>query len=330
MATLELKSFTKHKRIIRPYGTENWISKGVKIRDLEHLTFRTYCEAIDWFQRESGLTSSDHTVDFALGSWRRRPKSEGSFAREATFAARRKRKAKRVAAAKAEYIAKHSNNAATSTDDMNASIQIRRHPFSSPEARFLVAELDKSLAEFYPDWDELVHPNMHHENNPHPPDEEIAGQAARKSAEGGEEVDLEDQEMKDGLVFWVAFDTAATDAENSNGKPIACAALRPFSPQNLLPLELAPALRYAELKRMFVLPPYQGRGISKLLLARVEQYALHNLELDALVIETGLRQKASLRLYEGAGYQRRSMFGQYVGADPESGGDSTCLEKGLK
>ena len=310
--------------ICKRYSTRN----VVQIRDVKE-TFKSEREAIDWFKGATGLTSFGLCVKNY--NYPKRRRGERSFALDALRNAQLRRE-EQVAAEQARSVAITNANmpGTQNTIDPNANIQIRRHSFSSPEARFLVAELDKSLAEFYPDWDQLVHPNMHHENNPHPPDEEIAEHAAREASEGGGEVKLEDQEMKDGLVFWVAFDTVTTDAENSKGKPIACAALRLFSPQNPLPSELDPALRYAELKRMFVLPSYQGRGISKLLLAEVEQYALRTLKLAAIVIETGLRQKASLRLYEGAGYQTRSMFGQYVGAAPESGGDSTCLEKRLK
>ena len=220
----------------------------------------------------------------------------------------------------------------------NAHITIRRHPFSSPEARFLVTQLDKSLAEFYPDWDQLNHPGMKGDNNPRPPPELQTGKEevpSDSSAQVDAQMEEEQATKKGELVFFVAFDSSSAAAATSSSplamgmkeKAIGCAALRLLTP---LPAELDPALKYAELKRMFVLPSHRGRGISKLLVRRLEEYAVETLQVDVVVMETGLRQKASLRLYEGMGYRRRSMFGQYVGADPESGGDSTCMEKRLK
>ena len=223
----------------------------------------------------------------------------------------------------------------------NANITIRRHPFSSPEARFLVTELDKSLAEFYPDWDQLNHPGMKGNNNPRPPPEPQTteeGVPLDSSAQVDAAPTEEDQQTKKGeLVFFVAFDKSSAAASSSplatgmKEKAIGCAALRLLSTTSKpLPAELDLAFKYAELKRMFVLPSHRGRGISKLLVRRLEACAVETLQVDVVVMETGLRQKASLRLYEGMGYRKRSMFGQYVGADPESGGDSTCMEKRLK
>ena len=174
---------------------------------------------------------------------------------------------------------------------------------------------------------------MKHDNNPHPPPEQTAEEASLDFF-GQVNDPMEDQEKTGELVFFVAFDSSTAsgqDSEMEKGRAVGCAALRLLStPGKQVPAELDPHLKYAELKRMFVLPSHQGRGISKLLLTQVEEYAVRNLEVDVIVMETGLRQKASLRLYEGMGYKRRSVFGEYVGADPESGGDSTCLEKRLR
>ena len=81
---------------------------------------------------------------------------------------------------------------------------------------------------------------------------------------------------------------------------------------------------------MYVHPVARGLGVSKLLLAELERCAKEELKLDVIVIETGWRQKPAVRLYGGARYAERSMFGEYVGADVENGGDSFCLEKMLR
>ena len=226
-------------------------------------------------------------------------------------------------------------------DDMNATIKIRRHPFFSPEVRFLVAELDKSLAERYPDWDQLSHPILQANANPKPSEEDIAKAAAREAATK-DNLDAEQQERKEGLVFWVAFDTAPSSDPSSvqqgndgpstagKGRAIACAALRIFgTPDYPMPPQFDSSLRWAELKRIYVLPEYRGRGISKLLVKTVEEYARNEGKIDVIVIETGTRQFESIKLCEGARYQRREMFGAYVGADPVSGGVSACFEKRL-
>lgn len=273
------------------------------------------------------------------GKFYKRKPGESSFARTALEAAatRRQRETyKAIEPAQCAITMAETNiniGASTGSGDVKTNITVRRHPSSSPEARFLVTELDKSLTEFYPDWDQLNHPAMKHDNNPRPPPEQATEEASLHFF-GQVNDPMEDQETKGELVFFIAFDSSATSGEEfemGKEKAIGCAALRLFStPGKPLPAELDPDLNYAELKRMFVLPSHQGRGISKLLLRRLEEYAVENLQVDVIVMETGLRQKASLRLYEGMGYQRRSMFGQYVGADPESGGDSACLEKRFK
>lgn len=211
------------------------------------------------------------------------------------------------------------------------SVIVRRHPFDSQEARYLVSLLEADLAAMYPDWDELAHPGMHHENNPRPPakiDHEYQGASPKQVY--SHEVEIKD-EMATGLVFFVAFEPRAKPSGYTNeDDAVGCGALRLLPlPGKPLPSELDPEIRYAEVKRMYVHSSFRGLGISKIILSRLEQYARDELKLDRLVLETGLRQKAGVGLYTRAGYRRCSMFGEYVGADPESGGDSICMEKDL-
>jgi len=53
------------------------------------------------------------------------------------------------------------------------------------------------------------------------------------------------------------------------------------------------------------------------------------LGLEMLVLETGVRQRAAVRLYEREGWRRRDVYAEYVGAGVEDGGVSVCFEKGL-
>jgi GNAT superfamily N-acetyltransferase len=95
------------------------------------------------------------------------------------------------------------------------------------------------------------------------------------------------------------------------GRPVACGAYRPMSPD------------VAEIKRMYVKPDYRGRGLGRRI--------LHELELRArgdgysrVRLETGTLQPEAIRLYERAGYHRTDCYGVYVGNL-----QSVCFEKVL-
>ena len=78
-----------------------------------------------------------------------------------------------------------------------------------------------------------------------------------------------------------------------------------------------------EVKRMFVIPGYRGRGIARRLLASLEHLAQAR-GYSVLRLETGARQPEAIALHEAAGYRKIAPFGEYVG-DP----DSICFEKQL-
>ena len=65
-----------------------------------------------------------------------------------------------------------------------------------------------------------------------------------------------------------------------------------------------------EVKRMYVVPAWRGRGLSRQVLARLEQLAA-SLGAKRVVLETGLQQPEAMRLYETSGYQRIEGFGHY-------------------
>ena len=69
-------------------------------------------------------------------------------------------------------------------------------------------------------------------------------------------------------------------------------------------------LAYAELKRMYVRPGYQGQGLGQMILAHLEAYAL-NQGIPILRLETGIYQETAIRLYERMGYRQRPSFGDY-------------------
>jgi GNAT superfamily N-acetyltransferase len=92
---------------------------------------------------------------------------------------------------------------------------------------------------------------------------------------------------------------------------VACAALQPLESG------------IGEIKRMYVLPDYRGRGLSRLVLAAVEQMA-RDRGIHTLRLETGRFLDPALGLYTSSGYAEIPLYGQYVGHST-----SICFEKRL-
>ncbi len=97
-----------------------------------------------------------------------------------------------------------------------------------------------------------------------------------------------------------------------DGVPSGCGALLPIEGET------------GEVKRMFVTPRARGRGVSRAILAALEERARRH-GYAALKLETGVRQPEAMGLYEAAGYERIPCFGPYA-ADPLS----VCYAKRLE
>jgi len=67
----------------------------------------------------------------------------------------------------------------------------------------------------------------------------------------------------------------------------------------------------AEIKRMFVLPEFRGRGISRVVLESLEAHARVN-GWTTLKLETGTLQAPAIALYESAGYRPIESWGAYA------------------
>ena len=89
-----------------------------------------------------------------------------------------------------------------------------------------------------------------------------------------------------------------------DGTPVATAAWR-RSPVRALGAEVT-----AEVKRMYVVPAAQRRGIARRMLAHLETTAAAE-GVQALVLETGLRQPEAIELYLSSGYEPVPGFGHY-------------------
>jgi putative acetyltransferase len=94
-------------------------------------------------------------------------------------------------------------------------------------------------------------------------------------------------------------------------RAVGCAALRELEPGT------------GEVKRMFVLDGFRGRGIARRLIAALEQRG-RELGYHTLRLETGEGQPEAIGLYQSAGFIKIPAFGQYVG-----NAYSRCFEKSL-
>jgi putative acetyltransferase len=93
--------------------------------------------------------------------------------------------------------------------------------------------------------------------------------------------------------------------------PIGCGAFKEYD-QNKV-----------EIKRMFVLPEYRGKGIGLDILKELEIWA-SELNYAECVLETGKRQPEAISLYEKAGYKIIKNYGQYENID-----NSVCMLKAI-
>jgi putative acetyltransferase len=73
---------------------------------------------------------------------------------------------------------------------------------------------------------------------------------------------------------------------------------------------------YGEIKRVFVLEAYRGRGISKGLMQALEAHLIAG-GIGTARLETGIRQPEAIGLYRRLGYVERGPYGAYV-SDPLS------------
>lgn len=83
-----------------------------------------------------------------------------------------------------------------------------------------------------------------------------------------------------------------------DGTPVATGGLRRLSTDDI------------EIKRMYVVPEARGRGLSRIVLARLEELA-KEMGAARVILETGSKQPEAISLYETSGYERIEGFGHY-------------------
>ena len=94
-----------------------------------------------------------------------------------------------------------------------------------------------------------------------------------------------------------------------DGMAISCGAIKEHSADSM------------EVKRMFTLPAYRGKGIAGQVLAALETWAAE-MNYKKCILETGKRQPDAIGLYRKSGYYPIPNYGQYIGVD-----NSVCFEK---
>ena len=87
----------------------------------------------------------------------------------------------------------------------------------------------------------------------------------------------------------------------SDGEPAGCGGVK---------LVGADCGNYGEVKRMYVRPPFRGRGLARAMLDHLALYAQTH-DISLLRLETGIHQQAAIALYERAGFTRIPAFGDY-------------------
>ena len=70
----------------------------------------------------------------------------------------------------------------------------------------------------------------------------------------------------------------------------------------------------AEVKRMYVVPAAQRRGVARRMLTHLEVTAAAE-GVEVMVLETGMKQPEAIALYESSGYEPIPGFGYYCGSE---------------
>jgi GNAT superfamily N-acetyltransferase len=103
--------------------------------------------------------------------------------------------------------------------------------------------------------------------------------------------------------FFVGYDAVDGQREGQT-EPVATGAWRRTT------IEVFGTTRTAEIKRMYVVPEAQRRGLARRMLAHLEATAVQA-GFEAMVLETGDKQPEAIALYESAGYTPVPGYGYY-------------------
>ena len=90
---------------------------------------------------------------------------------------------------------------------------------------------------------------------------------------------------------------------------VACGAFKKYDEESV------------EIKRMFVVPEFRGKGAAAAVLSELERWAIE-LNYNSTVLETGKRQVEAVKFYQKSGYSVIPNYGQYIGIE-----NSECMQK---
>ena len=96
-------------------------------------------------------------------------------------------------------------------------------------------------------------------------------------------------------------------------EPIGCGCFRQMKEKDTV-----------EIKRMYVVPSFRGNGIGKMILQKLEQWAMEEGFVQAK-LETGIKQPEAIAAYEKSSYVRIPNYGPYVNVT-----ESICMMKFLE
>ena len=96
-----------------------------------------------------------------------------------------------------------------------------------------------------------------------------------------------------------------------DGHAVACGAIKAFNDESM------------EVKRMYTILSYRGKGIDAIVLAELEKWTAE-LGYTSCVLETGMQQPEAMALYRKYGYDTIPNYGQYAGVS-----NSRCFRKRL-
>lgn len=91
---------------------------------------------------------------------------------------------------------------------------------------------------------------------------------------------------------------------------VGCGAIKPYDENS------------AELKRMFVIPEFRGKGYASKILSELENWA-KELGFQSVILETGINQLEAIKMYDRT-FERIENYGQYKGVET-----SLCFKKNL-
>lgn len=94
--------------------------------------------------------------------------------------------------------------------------------------------------------------------------------------------------------------------------PVGCGCFRPMKEKDVV-----------EIKRMYVAPIFRSKGVGKMILKKLEHWAMEE-KFVLAKLETGINQPEAIAAYEKSGYVRIPNFEPYIGVK-----ESICMMKRL-